>query len=173
MTESKPKPVYKTMVEPHPDSIPNLTGWKRRGSGAQVTLSARCSEHESELLHSIVSSMRELLVERSESAPIDELAAITGIRSGHSTAPRDATLGRLLPDFHRPDQDEELGCDAVLCASAISRAEDPVAMARAIAQATQAGHAARHAGRIARRQHAVASTEPGAIESGYRALAPG
>ena len=26
----------------------------------------------------------------------------------------------------------ELGCDAVLCASAISRAEDPVAMARAI-----------------------------------------
>lgn len=29
MTESKPKPVYKTMVEPHPDSIPNLTGWKR------------------------------------------------------------------------------------------------------------------------------------------------
>jgi len=67
----------------------------------------------------------------------------------------------------------ELGCDAVLCASAISRAEDPVAMARAIAQATQAGHAARHAGRIARRQHAVASTEPGAIESGYRALAPG
>ena len=57
--------------------------------------------------------MRELLVERSGSAPVDELAAITGIRSGHSTAPRDATLGRLLPDFHRPDQDEELGCDTV------------------------------------------------------------
>ncbi|HNP57704.1 MAG TPA: DUF2017 domain-containing protein [Gordonia sp. (in: high G+C Gram-positive bacteria)] len=91
----------------------HLTGWKRRGSGSQVTLSARCSEHESELLHSIVSSMRELLVERSGSAPVDELAAITGIRSGHSTAPRDATLGRLLPDFHRPDQDEELGCDTV------------------------------------------------------------
>lgn len=50
----------------------HLTGWKRRGSGSQVTLSARCSEHESELLHSIVSSMRELLVERSESAPVDE-----------------------------------------------------------------------------------------------------
>lgn len=61
----------------------------------------------------------------------------------------------------------ELGCDAVLCASAISRAEDPVAMARAIAQAVEAGHAALGAGRIARRLHAVASTEPGAIDSGY------
>ena len=32
----------------------------------------------------------------------------------------------------------ELGCDAVLCASAISRAEDPVAMARAIRLGTEA-----------------------------------
>ena len=31
----------------------------------------------------------------------------------------------------------ELGCDAVLCASAISRAEDPVAMARAIRLASR------------------------------------
>ena len=41
----------------------------------------------------------------------------------------------------------ELGCDAVLCASAISRAHDPVAMARAIrARASQAGRLARGAG---------------------------
>lgn len=53
----------------------------------------------------------------------------------------------------------ELGCDAVLCASAISRAEDPVAMARAIAQAVDAGHAARHAGRIPERHYASASTQ--------------
>ena len=33
----------------------------------------------------------------------------------------------------------ELGCDAVLCASAISRAEDPVAMARAIRLGVEAG----------------------------------
>ena len=52
----------------------------------------------------------------------------------------------------------ELGCDAVLCASAISRAEDPVAMARAIALAVDAGHTARHAGRIAQRHYAAAST---------------
>src|SRR5690606_34286458 len=33
----------------------------------------------------------------------------------------------------------ELGCDAVLCASAISRAEDPVAMARAIRAGMEGG----------------------------------
>ncbi len=52
----------------------------------------------------------------------------------------------------------ELGCDAVLCASAISRARDPVAMARAIRLAVQAGRLARRAGRIPRRRYALAST---------------
>jgi len=52
----------------------------------------------------------------------------------------------------------ELGCDAVLCASAISRAEDPVAMARAIRLAIEAGVLARGAGRIPHRLHAQAST---------------
>jgi thiazole synthase len=52
----------------------------------------------------------------------------------------------------------ELGCDGVLCASAISRAHDPVAMARAIALAVEAGALARGAGRIPRRRHAEAST---------------
>jgi thiazole synthase len=52
----------------------------------------------------------------------------------------------------------ELGCDAVLCASAISRAMDPVAMARAIRLAVEAGVVARGAGRIERRTHARASS---------------
>jgi thiazole synthase len=52
----------------------------------------------------------------------------------------------------------ELGCDAVLCASAISRAEDPVAMATAIRAGVEAGWLARRAGRIARRLYAEAST---------------
>ena len=52
----------------------------------------------------------------------------------------------------------ELGCDAVLCASAISRAQDPVAMARAIRAGVEGGRLARGAGRIPRRLHAEAST---------------
>src|SRR5690242_17216519 len=52
----------------------------------------------------------------------------------------------------------ELGCDGVLCASAIARAEDPVAMAHAIRAAVEAGRLARGAGRIPRRLHAEASS---------------
>ncbi len=52
----------------------------------------------------------------------------------------------------------ELGCDAVLAASAIFGAEDPPRMARALRDAVAAGHAARHAGRIPKRTHAQAST---------------
>jgi thiazole synthase len=52
----------------------------------------------------------------------------------------------------------ELGCDAVLIASAITRAENPGAMAAAMRHAVQAGRLAHQAGRIPRRFHALAST---------------
>jgi thiazole synthase len=52
----------------------------------------------------------------------------------------------------------ELGCDGVLVASAISRAQDPVSMAGAMRAAVQAGRLARVAGRIPRRLYATAST---------------
>ncbi|MEL7207049.1 MAG: thiazole synthase [Actinomycetota bacterium] len=53
----------------------------------------------------------------------------------------------------------ELGCDAVLLASAVTRAKDPAAMAAAMRHAVEAGRLARAAGRIPRRLHATASTE--------------
>ncbi len=52
----------------------------------------------------------------------------------------------------------ELGCDGVLLASSVSRAEDPVAMAGAMRKAVEAGYAAHRAGRIARKLHAEPST---------------
>jgi thiazole synthase len=52
----------------------------------------------------------------------------------------------------------ELGCDAVMVASAVSRAQDPVAMAGAMRAAVQAGRLARAAGRIPRRTYATASS---------------
>jgi thiazole synthase len=52
----------------------------------------------------------------------------------------------------------ELGCDAVLLASAVTRAADPVAMATAMWYAVEAGRLAYGAGRIARRFHALPST---------------
>ncbi|WP_040477302.1 thiazole synthase [Longispora albida] len=52
----------------------------------------------------------------------------------------------------------ELGCDAVLLASAVTRAADPIAMATAMKHAVIAGHLAANAGRIPRRDYALAST---------------
>src|SRR4051794_7349364 len=52
----------------------------------------------------------------------------------------------------------ELGCDGVLLASSVSRAEDPAAMARAMRLAVEAGFEARRAGRIPRRLHGEASS---------------
>ena len=61
----------------------------------------------------------------------------------------------------------ELGYDGVLCASAISRAEDPVAMSHAIRLGTEGGRLAYRAGRIPRRLYAQASTpEEGVAEFG-------
>ncbi len=54
----------------------------------------------------------------------------------------------------------ELGCDAVMAASAIARAQDPVRMARAMRHAVCAGRLAHGAGRIPRRLYATASTSP-------------
>ena len=53
----------------------------------------------------------------------------------------------------------ELGCDAVLLASAVTRAHDPERMALAMRQAVTAGRLAARAGRIPRRWHATASTQ--------------
>jgi thiazole synthase len=52
----------------------------------------------------------------------------------------------------------ELGCDAVLLASAVTRAQDPTRMAEAMAKAVEAGRLARLAGRIPKRFHAEASS---------------
>ena len=52
----------------------------------------------------------------------------------------------------------ELGCDAVLVASAITRAQQPAVMAEAIRRGVEAGRLAHRAGRIPRRLYAEAST---------------
>jgi thiazole synthase len=52
----------------------------------------------------------------------------------------------------------ELGCDGVLVATAVNRAHEPVAMARAMRLAVEAGLLARRAGRIPVRFHAEPSS---------------
>jgi thiazole synthase len=54
----------------------------------------------------------------------------------------------------------ELGCDGVLLATAVTRAEDPERMARAMRLAVESGRLAARAGRIPRREGALASSSP-------------
>jgi thiazole synthase len=52
----------------------------------------------------------------------------------------------------------EIGCDGVLLASSVTRAQEPALMAEAMRKAVEAGRLAHHAGRIPRRLYAEAST---------------
>jgi thiazole synthase len=52
----------------------------------------------------------------------------------------------------------ELGCDAVLLATAVTRAQHPVRMAEAFKHAVMAGRLAATGGRIPKREHALASS---------------
>ena len=63
----------------------------------------------------------------------------------------------------------ELGCDGVLVATAVNRAHDPAAMARAMRLATEAGYLARRAGRIPVRFFA----EPSSPSEGRADFGPG
>ena len=54
----------------------------------------------------------------------------------------------------------ELGCDAVLLASSVTRARDPELMAEAMRHAVIAGRCARLAGRVPERRYATASSPP-------------
>jgi thiazole synthase len=54
----------------------------------------------------------------------------------------------------------ELGCDAVLLATSVTRAHDPELMAEAMRSAVIAGRLARLAGRVPQRRYAVASSPP-------------
>ena len=82
--------------------------WRRTGRGTEVRICSNLESYECQLLASMVESITEMLTERADSAPRDELSSVTGIVTGHSRAPEDVTMGRLLPDFHRPDQEREL-----------------------------------------------------------------
>jgi thiazole synthase len=78
---------------------------------------------------------------------VDELEVPVVLDAGIGTA-SDAALAM------------ELGCDAVLLATAVTRAEHPALMAAAMRDAVVAGRNARLAGRIPKRYHAANPSSP-------------
>jgi len=75
--------------------------WKRVDTADGVRLRAALEPHEVQLLTNLVGSLCEMLDDRESTSPRDELAELTGMKIGHSQAPDDDTMRRLLPDFHR------------------------------------------------------------------------
>ncbi|MDG3008648.1 DUF2017 domain-containing protein [Rhodococcus sp. D2-41] len=82
-----------------------MRAWTRKNSLGGVKLRTEMDAHEAAVLRSLVTSLVGLLDARESETPQDELAVLTGLRSGPSTPPDDAVLARLLPDFHRPESD--------------------------------------------------------------------
>jgi hypothetical protein len=78
-----------------------VKGWRRKGDRVVAVF----DRQEAALVRGLVSQIQEMLEVRAEDAPQDELAELTGIRTGPSTSPDDPILSRLLPDFHRLDDD--------------------------------------------------------------------
>jgi len=78
-----------------------MNPWRRKGS----TILGDMDRHESAVLRGLVAQIEDILRARAAEAPQDELAELTGIRTGASTAPEDPILSRLLPDFHRLGED--------------------------------------------------------------------
>ncbi|WP_182542472.1 DUF2017 domain-containing protein [Halosaccharopolyspora lacisalsi] len=76
-----------------------MNGWTRK-NGRLVT---ELAQQEAAVIRGLVGQIRDMLTARADEAPTDELAELTGIRTGPTTPPRDRVLERLLPDFYRKD----------------------------------------------------------------------
>jgi hypothetical protein len=80
--------------------------WKRVETANGPRFRSSLAPHEADLLKNLVTALMGLLDERESSSPADELEEITGIKTGNSEPPRESTLRRLLPDFHKSDEDD-------------------------------------------------------------------
>ena len=81
-----------------------MKAWRRQGRGDRVRYVAVLERPEASVLRGLMGQIEQMLTGRGAEAPDDELAALTGIRTGPSTPPDDPVLARLLPDFASSDE---------------------------------------------------------------------
>jgi Domain of unknown function (DUF2017) len=77
--------------------------WERVGD----TVTTKLDRREATVLRGLVTQIEGMLQARQDATPQDELAELTGIRTGMTTKPDDPIMSRLLPDFHRLDADSD------------------------------------------------------------------
>ena len=83
--------------------------WKRFETADGPRFVSALEPHEAALLRTMATSVQAMLADRQSSAPSDPLEQITGIRTGNSSPPTDATMSRLLPDFIKDGQSDDSG----------------------------------------------------------------
>lgn len=69
---------------------------------------------EREVIGDLTATVSEALIARAQSAPKDEFAEMMGVSTGHTEAPQDPKLARLLPDFEREGDEEFEGDNGLL-----------------------------------------------------------
>ncbi|MBB3052072.1 hypothetical protein FHS23_003101 [Prauserella isguenensis] len=97
-----------------------MKSWRRKGG----RVLGGFEQQEAAVLRGLVSQVDDMLRARAEEAPQDELAELTGIKTGPSEGPDDPVLGRLLPDFHKLDPDQP-SQDEVDSAAALRSLHEP------------------------------------------------
>jgi hypothetical protein len=100
--------------------------WKRVDTADGPRFRSQLPPHEAALLKKMLESIQEMLDDRNSAAPSDPLEQITGIRTGNTAPPEDATMRRLLPDFFRPEDQKSAGsADAASLNSALRSLHEP------------------------------------------------
>lgn len=83
-----------------------MHAWSRKNTLGGLKFRSQIDAHEAKVLRSIVQSVMTMLDEREAGSPHDELEELTGMRTGASRPPENSVLARLLPEFHRPDEEK-------------------------------------------------------------------
>ncbi|SDL90344.1 protein of unknown function [Corynebacterium mycetoides] len=93
-----------------------MDNWKRKKglmrSGVKYT--TRFDPLEREVIGDLTATVSEALIARAQSAPKDEFGEMMGLSTGHSQAPEDPKLRRLLPDFEMEGDEEFDGDNGLL-----------------------------------------------------------
>jgi hypothetical protein len=121
-----------------------VRAWKRHGRGDRVRYVAVLDRPEASVLRGLMTQVDDMLTDRGGAAEADELSALTGIRTGPSTAPDDPVLARLLPDFAASS--DEGGAE--LSAGLRSVREPELIEAKQAAIATVLATCPEHGGRV-------------------------
>ncbi|MDN5859722.1 MAG: DUF2017 domain-containing protein [Pseudonocardia sp.] len=86
-----------------------MKGWRKTGRGRRQLLVTEFEEQETAVLRGLLHEVRQMLEGRAGEAPTDELAELTGMRTGPANRPEDRVVARLLPDFTFEDADLAAG----------------------------------------------------------------